>query len=225
MQAYMMNDPATAFPKPRRTQQRSTDTRRAIIDAALAVFAERGFDGASTRAISERAVVPQPLLVYHFKTKDELWRAVACSIFELVDGDRERYARPDRIGDALDRVREEFRLLFRSTLARPKLHQFMLREAVPGNPRLVWLVEQHLKPYFDHILPDIAEAQAAKHLPGNDPSLLYYMLIGMTTALTALSAEIEAATGRSHRDTGTADGYWSMIDQAMFGSCRPFGQS
>lgn len=203
---------------PRRQQQRSAGTRRAIIDAALTIFAERGFDGASTRAISERAGVPQPLLVYHFRTKDELWRAVARSIFDLVDGDRKRDAVPDRTGPAIARVRREFHLLFRSTLTRPQLHQFMLREAMPGSPRLAWLVEQHLKPYFDHILPDIAAAQAAGGLPSGDPILLYYMLIGMTTALTSLGTEIEAATGRSYRDIRTADSYWSMIDQAMFGA-------
>src|SRR4051795_9741054 len=57
-------------------------TRQAILRAALDLFAERGFDGASTRLIAERAGVGQPLLNYHFAGKQELWRAAVDDLFE-----------------------------------------------------------------------------------------------------------------------------------------------
>ena len=55
------------------------ETRRAILDAALDLFSEGSFDGASTRSIAELAGVTQPLLNYHFAGKEELWRAAAGS--------------------------------------------------------------------------------------------------------------------------------------------------
>lgn len=51
-------------------------TRAAILDAAETVFAEAGFAGASVRAIAQRAGVNQPLIHYHFESKDRLYEEV-----------------------------------------------------------------------------------------------------------------------------------------------------
>ncbi|MGH1505608.1 MAG: helix-turn-helix domain-containing protein, partial [Acidimicrobiales bacterium] len=54
-----------------RTRRPSADeTRARILAAAVEVFAERSFDGASTREIASRAEVTQPLLNYHFQSKE-----------------------------------------------------------------------------------------------------------------------------------------------------------
>ena len=60
-------------------------TRDRIVAAAADLFAERSFDGATTREIAARAGVAQPLLNYHYRSKDELWRAAVDSLFELTD--------------------------------------------------------------------------------------------------------------------------------------------
>ena len=66
---------------PRKQQQRSIRTKRKLLDAALEAFSENGFKGTSTRDIAERAGVHHPLITYHFKNKEELWRAAADRIF------------------------------------------------------------------------------------------------------------------------------------------------
>jgi TetR/AcrR family transcriptional regulator len=52
------------------------DARNAIVEAALAVFAAKGFHGAGTRQIAQAAGVSQPLLNHHFGGKEALWRVV-----------------------------------------------------------------------------------------------------------------------------------------------------
>jgi AcrR family transcriptional regulator len=47
-----------------------------ILDAAEAVFVQRGFHGTSLRDIAKEAGVPLALLSYHFGSKDGLFRAV-----------------------------------------------------------------------------------------------------------------------------------------------------
>ena len=49
--------------------QRGEETRARIVDAALALFGEYGFDGASTRDIAERAGVNAPAIGYYFDNK------------------------------------------------------------------------------------------------------------------------------------------------------------
>jgi len=61
----------------RRTGRRpgKPDTREAILAAARDTFAERGFDGASIRAIATSAGVDPALVHHYFGTKDQLFLA------------------------------------------------------------------------------------------------------------------------------------------------------
>ncbi|GAA4957630.1 TetR family transcriptional regulator [Actinoplanes utahensis] len=61
----------------RRTGRRpgNPDTREAILSAARGAFAEKGFDGASIRAIAAGAGVDPALVHHYFGTKDKLFLA------------------------------------------------------------------------------------------------------------------------------------------------------
>jgi len=50
------------------------ETREAILRAAVFMFAERGFSGASISDIAKRAGVTKSLVMYYFPAKEELWR-------------------------------------------------------------------------------------------------------------------------------------------------------
>jgi TetR/AcrR family transcriptional regulator, regulator of cefoperazone and chloramphenicol sensitivity len=54
---------------------RGEETRARIIQTALALFGERGFDGVSTRDIAAQAGVPAPSLQYYFESKEGLYAA------------------------------------------------------------------------------------------------------------------------------------------------------
>jgi AcrR family transcriptional regulator len=69
--------PDTNEPVPRRTQaERSATTRRALLEAGRALFAECGFAGAGQEEIVERAGVTRGALGHHFGTKQGLFLAV-----------------------------------------------------------------------------------------------------------------------------------------------------
>lgn len=56
-------------------------TREAILEAAEAEFAERGYEAASTRGICTRAGVNVALVNRYFKSKENLYRIVAKRLF------------------------------------------------------------------------------------------------------------------------------------------------
>jgi AcrR family transcriptional regulator len=56
---------------------RGDETRLRIIDAAIELFGEHGFEGASTRDIAARAGVNAPALQYYFENKEGVYRACA----------------------------------------------------------------------------------------------------------------------------------------------------
>ena len=52
------------------------DTRDRILDAALEVFSEHGFDGATMRKIAAKVGVSDPALYAHFKGKQQIFEAL-----------------------------------------------------------------------------------------------------------------------------------------------------
>ncbi|SAL74223.1 TetR family transcriptional regulator [Caballeronia udeis] len=61
---------------------RGDETRLRIIEAAIELFGERGFDSASTRDIAARAGVKAPALWYYFENKESVYRACAEQLAE-----------------------------------------------------------------------------------------------------------------------------------------------
>src|ERR1700744_4857290 len=57
-------------------QQRSAETRVAILTAAANIFAKDGLAGARTDAIAAAAGVNKALLYYYFRSKESLYEAV-----------------------------------------------------------------------------------------------------------------------------------------------------
>lgn len=64
------------------TERRSKEERREeVLDAALAVFADRGYHGASTEEVAKRAGISQPYVFRLFGTKKDLFCAVTSRCF------------------------------------------------------------------------------------------------------------------------------------------------
>jgi AcrR family transcriptional regulator len=67
-------------------------TRERIMKAAERLFAERGYDGTSIRAIVARARVNQAAINYHFEGKDGLYREVLRAAFRGLTEDQLAHA-------------------------------------------------------------------------------------------------------------------------------------
>ena len=74
----------TILPMPRKSQ----DTRDRILDAAEALFAQRGFNGVTVRQIMSRAGADVALAYYHFKSKRDLFDAVLMRRADHLNGIR-----------------------------------------------------------------------------------------------------------------------------------------
>lgn len=66
----------TARPAPRGRRPGTSSARDDILAAARVLFAERGYDGASTRAIASAAAVDPALINHYFGGKEGLFQAV-----------------------------------------------------------------------------------------------------------------------------------------------------
>ncbi|MFT3821294.1 MAG: helix-turn-helix domain-containing protein [Rubrivivax sp.] len=97
----------------RRTQaERSAETRRRILDAALALLGERGYAGLRTSDVAAAAGVSKGAQTHHFPSKDELVVAVVEHVFvratEQARVRARRAASPDEAIKALLADAQEF---------------------------------------------------------------------------------------------------------------------
>jgi AcrR family transcriptional regulator len=67
---------------PSRRQQLRQERRRQILDAALAVFAQKGFNAAHVSDVAARAGVSQGTIYWYFKSKEELLAQALLAFFE-----------------------------------------------------------------------------------------------------------------------------------------------
>src|SRR5215467_12622777 len=129
------------------------NTGNKILSAAGEVFAEQGFDGATIRAITERAGVNVAAVNYHFRDKAELYTRVAmdaCSV---------RAAYRQAMAEAPDSPEERLRSLIHHFLeylldpARPNWkRRLMAREMANPTTALDELVDKNIRPFRDEFL-------------------------------------------------------------------------
>jgi len=176
-------------------QRRSRETQDRILAAALTVFADRGFEGASTHEIAEVAGVNQPLILYHFGSKERLWQTAAESILDrFLDGWRQRVEWLEGLGSAA-RLKIMLEDLVTFTSEFPELFQFLIYANKRDDWQLAALVHSRLRPYFEFVYGEIEEAQSEGAMPQGNPALLHFAMIGAAAALGLMSREFEMLTG------------------------------
>ena len=110
------------------------DTRQRILDVALDLFTEQGFDGTSLRQIAEQLGVTKAALYYHFESKDDILMALHMRLHEFGKDSLERMAEGpvtlELWGELLDQIvdqmlgqRKIFLMHERNQAALEKLHR------------------------------------------------------------------------------------------------------
>ncbi|WP_049823277.1 TetR/AcrR family transcriptional regulator [Bradyrhizobium sp. WSM2254] len=197
MAENLFKEQSSKFVKKRRRQQRSIDTRERILKIAYSEFAEMGFEGTSTRVIAAKAGVHHPLVTYHFKNKENLWKAVMTTVgADFTAAWQARMAGLNDVDDVtkLRLIHEDF---VRFAAANPGFHWLMANEGDRSTNRLRWVVENRTKPFFAIITGLIRSAQKAGRYVEGDPHHLLYLFIGAVTRIFMQAAEVEAVTGQS----------------------------
>lgn len=200
----------------RKQQQRSVVTQHKLLDAAIEAFSENGFKGTSTRDIAERAGVHHPLITYHFKNKDRLWRAAADKVFREF-----RRAMATALEDHQHETpRQRMASLIRGYVyyakSHPAMHKVMVQESSYPNPRMDWLIETHLRPLFEPTFALIKELQELGVAIPGDPRMVFSMIRLSSGGLLALGNELKGSSGIDVESDETLDAMADMIMRAFF---------
>ena len=182
-------------PAARKQQQRSIVTQQKLLDSAIEAFSENGFKGTSTRDIADRAGVHHPLITYHFKNKDQLWRAATDRIFREFNISLVKAMADIPEIDPKAKAEAFIRTYLRHSRSQPALHRIILQEANYQSDRLEWLIENHLKPLYEEVHKALTSLQQIGVAPPGSAAILFNMIRVCAGGLIALKLELKGTSG------------------------------
>lgn len=192
----------------RRTQERTELARAAVISAGVALFSERGFDGVSVRDIETAAEVNRGMLAYHFGDKDNFWKAVADTLFDLIE--LERNLRQKLINDisAREGLAMIIRFHVRFYAEHPELSRLMSQEARQESWRIRYIVEKHIRPATEQLKRQVCKVL---DLSPRQFAHWYYIMVSSSATLFSFEPECELLFGFNPREQSVIDTHAEMI--------------
>jgi TetR/AcrR family transcriptional regulator len=173
---------------------RSERTRAAILSAAEAVFAERGFAATRLEEVAERVGIRRASIVYYFRDKRELYDAVLGDVFE---GLRVRLAGALRGPAPVEqRIEAAVAAWVDYVGERPTIARLILREVADATPEHRPDMLRHTRPFFDLIekgilaSPDIDDARLHAVDPVHIASTIAGATIFFVAAIPTLVPEL-----------------------------------
>ena len=174
-------------------QRSRASIERRILEAAESVFAEAGFNGATTAEIARRAGIPKANLHYYFNTKDELYQQVLTGIVNTwlhtadeitADADPAR-ALSHYIMAKIDLARE-----------RPIPSRVFANEIIHGAPHLGTYLSSELRTWVEVKSKVMRGWIAAGKMRDVDPKHLLFMIWASTQTYADFASQISAVLGR-----------------------------
>ena len=162
-------------PPGRRASRISTED--AILSAAEAIFAEKGYDGATTSAIAAAASLPKANVHYYFATKEQLYHRVIAGILEAwLDAARAF----DEFGSATDALSRYIGAKMDLARERPHGSRVFAKEIMRGAPVAQDFLDTTLKGWVEKRARVVRRWIAEGQLRPIEPKTLFFMIWATT---------------------------------------------
>ncbi|MDB5552366.1 MAG: TetR family transcriptional regulator [Rhizobium sp.] len=205
------------IPRAARTQRRTRiqeAKEEQILEAALEVFSMHGFRGATIDQIAEVAGMSKPNLLYYFRTKETMHRA-------LIERVLDTWLDPLREFDAEGNPEAEIRSYIRRKLemARdfPRESRLFANEVLRGAP----LIEDELKGPLKQLVDEKAEVIRAWAKAGKiakcDPYHLIFSIWSTTQHYADFDVQVRAVLGQEKSGDGRFEDAARYLEQLFMG--------
>ena len=206
-----------AIPRAARTQRRTRiqeEKEEQILEAALDVFSRHGFRGATIDEIAEVAGMSKPNLLYYFRTKEAMHRALIQRVLDT-------WLDPLREFDAEGNPEAEIRSYIRRKLemARdfPRESRLFANEVLRGAP----LIEDELKGPLKQLVDEKAEVIRAWAKAGKiakcDPYHLIFSIWSTTQHYADFDVQVRAVLGQEKAGEGRFEDAARYLEQLFLG--------
>ncbi|MDX6440032.1 MAG: hypothetical protein QOF45_2615 [Gaiellaceae bacterium] len=170
---------------PLKTRLPAAERRQAIVDAALRVFAEGSYSGATTADIAREVGVSEPILYRHFGNKRELY--LACLDWAWQSFREAMDAKLEELGDehAVTAVGQAAREFHASGGIKPVTLWIQALTEAGEDEEIRSFLRRQLREVHDYIAAAVRRGQAAGGVPQDrDPDAEAWIFVGAALLLS-----------------------------------------
>lgn len=167
--------------------------REIILEAALEVFSVNGFRGSTVDQIAARAKMSKPNLLYYFRRKQDIYRAV---LEHTLDDWLAPLEALDAKGDPIEELRRYITAKLTISQARPAASRLFANEVLAGAPVVGGFLGSRLKHLVDEKARVIRDWVSDGRLAPVDPYHLIFMIWATTQHYADFDVQIRAILGR-----------------------------
>ncbi len=176
--------------KPATTREAQRTAKRDIVlNAAISLFAARGYEGTALPAISTACNVPVPLIIYHFRSKEQLWRDSVDEIYRRLKSHIAEHSAAIVDTNDAEFYRAHIRAHITAIATYPEYMRILFQEGTQHSDRLVWLVERHQNDMTASLTGLIERGQREGYVPQMDPIHAKFIFSGAFMLPIVLAAE------------------------------------
>lgn len=146
----------------------SSNVRNDILEAAVQVFSQKTFEGASLSEIAQTANISHPLVHYHFGSKEKLWKAAVDHVWSVLRHDYRAIIDASVDIQPIDTLKILCRAYGRFSQKYPQHIGMITNEVRTTGPRLDWLIDNYISPIhgdLNEIVQKAAEKGQIKSIP------------------------------------------------------------
>jgi TetR/AcrR family transcriptional regulator len=133
--------------------------------------------------------VPVPLIVYHFKSKEQLWRDAVNEIYRRLETHIAGHLETIAAATGPAYYRAQIRAHITAIAAHPEYMRILFQEGTQHSERLAWLVEHHQNRMTALLTALIERGQGEGYVPAVDPVHAKFIFSGAFVLPFVLAAE------------------------------------
>jgi AcrR family transcriptional regulator len=187
-----------------------------ILDAALAMFATHGYDGASLRSLNRELGLSHSAIHQRFGTKEDLYKAVIDYEFTAMFGDIRDYLRSrPRPSDQLAELQSQFMAFLIASSRHPYLNRLMNNEGLEDSWHLDHIYKNYVQPALAPVrklMDSLAKQKIIKPIAVRSPFFLVAHGAAAMYTLSALSKKFNVVDGAFEIETLADETAWLIVN-------------
>jgi TetR/AcrR family transcriptional regulator len=182
--------------------------RETILEAALEVFSQHGFRGATLDMIALQAGLSKPNLLYYFPSKEAIHVSL---LSQLMDSWLDPLRALDPDGDPMAELRAYMRRKLELSRDYPRESRLFANEIVQGAPRMQAALATDLKTLVDEKCAVIRGWSKAGRIADVDPHHLIFSIWALTQHYADFDVQVRAVLGPGRDPLAEAESFLDTL--------------
>lgn len=205
-------------PAPKRRTRIQAEKREIILEAALDVFSQYGFRGATIDQIADTAGMSKPNLLYYFRSKETIHITLMQRLLETWLAPLHEIMSD---GDPVVELRSYIRRKLEMSRDFPRESRLFANEILQGAPRIMPMIEGELKTLVDEKVELMRGWMREGKIAKVDPWHLIFAIWATTQHYADFDVQVQAVLGPKRGGEGRFEDAARFLEQLFIEGLKP----